>query len=118
MEQISALLVQIAALVITGMLTAALAALRAYLKSKLTTEQYDLLDKLANSAVWSVEQQGPGLFLTKKEAATNIVNQALAHKGIELPEDAVNAAIESNVATSFHYGKLAGDPFGTTGATE
>lgn len=109
MEPLSALLVQAIALVISSMVTAALVALRAYLKAKLNSEQYELLDRLASGAVWAIEQTGTGPFSTKKEAATSIVTNHLAARGIQLPDSTVSAAIESNVATSFNYSKLAHD---------
>lgn len=108
MEALTPIVVNAMVLVIGTLLTLALTAFRRYLKAKLTAEQYALLDRIADAAVWTVEQKGAGVFTNKKEAASQIVAAGLASEGLQdkFATHTIDAAIESNVATAFNYGKL------------
>lgn len=86
----------------------------AFLRTRVEREDMELLDRVANMAVWAVEQVGVGVFGTKKANAVSIVDSHMRkiRKNHRFSTEMVEAAIESNVATNFHWKDL------TNGAPE
>ncbi len=105
MELLQSLLLEVAVMVALAALTWLILQARNYLKAKLSAEHYALLDRLAEAAVWAIEQRGAGVFTSKKEAAMSVVYHGLKDQGIKLPTAQVDNAIEANVAFSFHAAK-------------
>jgi len=69
-----------------------------YIKSRTSSEQYALLERLSRQAVQAVEQTlsaKPGQ--EKRAAAIAAVRGALLSKGIKLDEEAIASAVESAV---------------------
>lgn len=106
MEVLQGLLMELAVVGAVAVLTYVIQTLRAYIKSKASKEDLELLEKLADIAVWAVEQKGTGIFSTKKDAAREIILTELNNlKAGKFPTGTVDAAIEAAVATNFHYSK-------------
>lgn len=106
MEALQNVLIGLAVALVVAFLTGALNSVRNYLNGKLTTAQLELLNQIAEIAVWAIEQTGPGTFATKRDAAIAIIKEYLEAHGFEFPDTVIEAVVESSVATSFNYNTL------------
>lgn len=112
MESLLALVIQFVVLLLATLLMGAIEHLRRWLRAKASVEVNNFLGDIVDRAIWAVEQKGAPLspFGGKKEAATQIVSDALKSKGIEFTPEQIDAAIEAAVAQAFHYSKHTREP--------
>lgn len=103
---LESILVQIAVLLVTVLIMAVLGALRSYLKSRLTAQQYAILEGIVEAAVWAVEQRKGTVFANKKDKAIEIIKSNLAARGLEFTDEEIDARLESQVAMSFNYDRI------------
>lgn len=107
MEALSGALLELAILAAMALATFVATELRKYIKSKANKENLELLEKMADIAVWAVEQKHTPLFGSKKDEALKIIEAQLAELKLlgKYPSSTINSAIEAAVGTNFHYGK-------------
>lgn len=107
MEVLLPILYQVLALIAITMGLAVVGLIRRWLKAKLSKEEFEFLDRLAEAAVWAVEQKGSGVFTTKKAAAQAIIGDQLMKANMydRFRSETIDAAIEANVGNAFHFGK-------------
>lgn len=105
--------------IVLGLLGLAITAvggfLSAFLKSKLNSNQLELLDSIAANVVLAVEQSTYGSELAeaanaKKEMAFEMMVGFLKKYNITLTEEQINSAIESAVANVINANKLVEPP--------
>lgn len=108
MEALIQLAMQVGILLAMALLTLVANALRKFIASKATREDMEMLQNLAEMAVWAVEQKGAGVFATKKEAARDIIFGELRNmeKLGKYPTTTIDAAIEASVGTGINFTKL------------
>lgn len=87
------------------LVTGVIALFSSFLRTRVQKEDMELLDRIANMAVWAVEQMGAGVFGGKKATAAGIVATHLKtiKKDGRFSPEIIEAAIESNVGTNFHW---------------
>jgi hypothetical protein len=107
MEALQEVLVEIGLLLALAIGSWVANTLRGYIMSKKNSANLELLGNLAEVAVWAVEQKGPGVFGTKKDAAVVIIEKQLREMGLlgKFPGSTIDAAIEAAVGSQFHYSK-------------
>jgi LL-H family phage holin len=111
MEALSPILVNMLLTLLTAVITGVGGFLAAFIKSKLNTNQLELLDQIAANVVLAVEQSTYGTELAenaqaKKSAAIDLMNSFLKKYSITLTEAQIDAAIEAAVANVLNANKL------------
>jgi LL-H family phage holin len=102
-SQITSIAVTVIITVFGILLTAVSGTIRSYLKAKLTTAQYETIDKLATDAVHAAEGYlGTGEGAAKKQALMLLV-ESIAKAGIKLTPEQLDAAIEAAVNKQFNH---------------
>jgi len=107
MEALSGVLLELAILVAMALATFIATELRKFIKSKASKENLELLERIADIAVWAVEQNPHPVFGSKKTEALKIIEAQLRELKLlgKYPGSTIDSAIEAAVATNFHYGK-------------
>lgn len=107
MESLQSLLLEVGVLAAVAALTWIANTLRGYINSKKNVANLELLGNLAEVAVWAVEQNGAGVFGTKKDAAVVIIEKQLREMGLlgKFPGSTIDSAIEAAVGSQFHFSK-------------
>lgn len=99
-------------LTVTTVVGAVSKALYSYLKAHTSTQQFLLLQEIADAAVKAAEQGELAGFVTdKKASATAVVQQSLDKAGLKgVSGDQIEAAIEAAVLTNFNADKVDAQP--------
>lgn len=110
-QQVSLLLIQALVPVAVGFLIVWLKRQTALVQSKLTDQQWKLLNSVVDSAVQVAEQSGLAGYIAneaqeKKAYAVNYAKKVLAEYGLTVDLDILYDAIESAVLQNFNWDKI------------
>lgn len=99
----SALIANIVVSVIGLLTTVIVGAGLRFLRSKLTAQQFELLQEIATTVVQAVEQTSLNQpIMDKKAEALRVISEILASKGVNVSPEAIEAAIEAAVLNEFN----------------